>query len=183
MTSLLLLLNVSVFSQVETKAVTNGYQVFYHPNGVKASEGTMRDGKPDGYWKTYNDQGILVSEGNRKNFDLDSSWKFYNDAGKITMEINYLKGNKDGIRKTYREDEIIEETFKNDIKNGLTRYYYPDGHIKKEINFSAGLENGQAREFDEDGRIITLITPSAYLAVETKLPSLSYSLKYPFSSP
>jgi len=169
LTSLLLLLNISVFSQEETKAVTNGYQVFYHPNGVKASEGTMRDGEPDGYWKTYNEQGILVSEGNRKNFELDSTWKFYDDKGKITMEINYLKGNKDGIRKTYREDEIIEENFKNDVKNGLTRYFYPDGHIKKEINFSAGLENGPAKEFDKDGRIITLITYKSGFITEREL--------------
>jgi uncharacterized protein len=169
LTSLLLLLNISIFSQEEAKPVTNGHQVFYHPNGVKASEGTMRDGKPDGYWKTYNDQGILVSEGNRKNFELDSTWKFYDDKGKIAMEINYRNGAKNGIRKTYREDEIIEENFKNDIKNGLTRYYYPDGHIKKEINFTAGLENGPAKEFDEDGRIITLITYKSGFITEREL--------------
>jgi uncharacterized protein len=169
LTGLILLINISVFSQVETKVTTDGYQVFYHPNGSKASEGTMRDGKPDGYWKTYNDKGILVSEGNRKNFDLDSTWKFYSDEGKITMEIRYLNGKKDGIRKSYREDEIIDENFKNDVKNGLTRYYYPDGKIKKEVNFREGLEDGPAKEFDKDGRIITLITYKKGFITEREL--------------
>lgn len=169
LTSLILLINLSVFSQEGTKVTNDGYQVFYHPNGTKASEGTMREGKPDGYWKTFNDQGVLVSEGNRKNFDLDSTWKFYDDAGKITMEITYLKGKKDGIRKTYREDEIIEESFKNDIKNGLTRYYYLDGKYKKEVNFREGLEDGSAREFDKDGRIITLITYKKGFITEREL--------------
>lgn len=162
-------MNISVFSQDTTKVTNNGYQVFYHPNGVKASEGTMRDGKPDGYWKTYNDQDILVSEGNRKNFELDSTWKFYSDAGRITMDINYLKGVKDGIRKTFLEDGTIEEKFKNDIKNGLTRYYDLNGKLRKEVNFKDGLENGLAREFDKDGRIITLITYKSGFITEREL--------------
>jgi antitoxin component YwqK of YwqJK toxin-antitoxin module len=129
----------------------------------------MRDGKPDGYWKTFNDQGMLISEGNRKNFELDSAWRFYDDKGKIALEINYLKGKKDGIRKTYREDELIEETFKNDTKEGMTRFYYPDGKIKMEVNFRNGLEDGPAREYDRDGRIITLISYKSGFIVEREL--------------
>ena len=102
------------YAQEEAKIISDGYQVFYYPNGNKSSEGTMRNGKPDGYWKTYNEAGKLVSEGNRKDFELDSAWKFFDENGKIALEIKYLKGKKEGIRKTYREDEIIEEMFKND---------------------------------------------------------------------
>jgi antitoxin component YwqK of YwqJK toxin-antitoxin module len=169
LTVLIWLINFSCYSQEESKVNSNGYQVLYYTNGVKSSEGTMRDGKPDGYWKTYNEQGILVSEGNRKNFELDSTWKFYDDKGKLAMEINYKAGKKEGIRKSYREDEIIEETFKNDVKNGLTSYYYANGWIKKEVNFREGLEDGVAREFDKDGRIITLITYKSGFIVEREL--------------
>ena len=165
----LLFLSSAVFSQDEGKVVTDGYQVFYHPNGNKASEGTMRNGKPDGYWKNYNEDGNLVSEGNRKNYELDSTWKFYDDKGKIALEINYLNGKKDGIRKTYREDEIIEEHFKNDVKEGLTYYYYPDGLPKKEVNFKNGLEDGPAKEFDHDGRIITLMTYKSGFITEREI--------------
>jgi uncharacterized protein len=167
--SLLFLFQASVIAQEENKVVTDGYQVFYHSNGNKASEGTMRDGKPDAYWKTYNEEGMLVSEGNRKNFELDSTWKFYDEKGKLTMEISYLKGKKDGIRKTYREDETVEETFKDDQKEGLTTYYYPDGRIKKQVNFRNGLEEGLAKEFDTDGRIITLINYKSGFITEREL--------------
>jgi uncharacterized protein len=166
---LIAITTLSAYSQQDTTVVENGYQVFYHPNGKKASEGTMRDGKPDAYWKTYNDQGILISEGNRKNFELDSTWRFYDDKGKIGLEINYLNGKKNGIRKTYREDEIVEETFKNDQKEGPTRYYYPDGKLKMEVNFKNGLEDGQAKEYDKDGRIITMITYKSGFIVEREL--------------
>ena len=117
----------------------------------------MRDGRPDGYWKTYNDQGVLISEGNRKNFELDSNWRFYDDTGHIKMEICYKEGKKYGIRKTYREGELLEETFVNDIKEGPTYEYDQNGKVRKMTVFSNGLENGPAKEFDTDGRIITLI--------------------------
>lgn len=163
------MLSFSVFSQEEDNISPDGYQVFYHANGTKASEGTMRGGKPDGYWKTYNEQGILVSEGNRIDFELDSTWRFYDEKGNTVMEINYRKGKKNGIRKTYREDEITEESFKNDVKDGLTRYFYPDGRIKKEVSFRDGLEEGPAREFDNDGRIITLINYKSGFITEREL--------------
>lgn len=149
-----LFLPLLVFSQ-ETEE--GKYKVFYHENGNVSSEGFMRDGKPDGYWKTYNETGRLVSEGNRKDFLLDSLWKFYNEQGELIMEINYRKGKKDGIRRIYRENEIVEENFENDVKNGPTRYYYPDGALKKIVPFENGLEEGLAKEYSANGRIITLI--------------------------
>ncbi|MBE0637988.1 MAG: toxin-antitoxin system YwqK family antitoxin [Bacteroidales bacterium] len=136
----------------------NGYNIFYYPNGVKSSEGNMRNGQPDGYWKTYHENGILKSEGNREEFLLDSTWKFYDESGKIVLLINYKAGQKEGKRITYREGETIEEVFAKDIKQGMTTYYYPDGSVFRTINFVDGLEDGLAKEFGEDGRVALLTT-------------------------
>lgn len=137
--------------------IPDGYNVFYHPNGKVSSEGTMRGGQPDGYWKTYNERGVLISEGNRKNFMLDSTWNFYNDSAHLVLQINYKEGKKDGIRRTFRPDEILEENFVADIKNGLSVILYPDGKIKKTVNFTNGFEDGISREYSPDGTIIALI--------------------------
>jgi antitoxin component YwqK of YwqJK toxin-antitoxin module len=135
----------------------DGYNIFYFENGKVSSEGFMRNGNPDGYWKTYYENGYLKSEGNRKEFQLDSTWAFYSDSGKVVMQINYLNGKKNGIRKTFHEDEIIEENFVDDVKQGLTRYYYPDQKLWKEIVFIDGLEEGIGKEYaDTDGRVIRL---------------------------
>lgn len=142
----------------QEKINPDGYNIFYYENGKKSSEGMMRDGKPDGYWKTYNKEEIMISEGNRKDFLLDSTWRFYNDSGMLKMEIDYRVGKKDGYRKTYREEETVVESFKNDVKNGPAIYYYPSEKVKSEVNFIDGLEEGLAKEYAEDGRIITLIT-------------------------
>ena len=155
---LIILISFEVNAQQKDSVNANGYNKFYYPNGVVSSEGTMRDGKPDGYWKTFNENGIMVSEGNRKNFELDSTWRFYDNDGKIAMEVNYKLGKKDGIRRIYRQDEIIEENFKADVKEGITRYMTPNRRVTKEVFFKDGLEDGVAKEYGDDGRIITLIT-------------------------
>jgi len=153
---LLTSVNSVSFAQ-DSKIDPDGYNVFYYENGTVSSEGTMKNGQPDGYWKTYHENGNIKSEGNRKNFELDSVWTFYNDTGKVILQISYLIGKKNGIRKTFQKDEILEENFKDDIKQGLTRYYYPTGELKKSIVFIDGLEEGVAREYAKDGRVIQLI--------------------------
>ena len=135
----------------------NGYNIFYHDNGQISSEGTMRNGQPDGYWKTYYETGILKSEGNRVNFELDSLWVFYDEEGKPMLEITYREGKKNGPRRTIRQNEVVEENFEDDIKQGITTYYFADGSVKKVIPFEDGLENGTAMEYSPEGIIINLI--------------------------
>ena len=144
------------FSQ-DTATIRNGYQKFYYKSGVISSEGIMKNGQPDGYWKSYYENGKLKSEGNRKNFELDSLWIFYNEKEQRILDVSYRDGKKNGIKTTYLEKEMIREMFKNDVKDGTTSYYYPDGKLKMEIPFVNGLEQGLAREYSTDGNIITLI--------------------------
>jgi uncharacterized protein len=134
----------------------DGYQKFYYQNGVLSSEGTMRSGKPDGYWKAYFENGKLKSEGNRKNFELDSLWRFYNENGNPVLDIFYRNGKKNGLKTTYLDKETVKENFVNDVKEGWTRYYLPDGTLKLEIPFVKGLEQGIGKEYSADGIIITI---------------------------
>lgn len=153
---LLLLLGWCFTVSAQNTVTSNGYNVVKYPNGKIASEGTMRDGKPDGYWKTYYEDGVLKSEGNRKNFELDSLWKFYDEKAKLTLEINYKNGKKNGIRKSYRDTEYVTENFIDDLKQGPTTFYYPDGKIWRVINYENGLETGISKEFSPDGTVISI---------------------------
>lgn len=144
-----------VFSQENKDSLV--FQRFYYTNGKLNSEGNMRNGKPDGYWKTFHENGKLKSEGNRKNFELDSLWKFYDEDEKLILDLEYKKGKKNGLKNTYIEGEKIAETYLDDVKQGPTTYYYPEGTVKKVIPFAGGLENGISREFDQQGNIITII--------------------------
>jgi len=154
--SCLIFIGFSAFSQ-NNNINPNGFNVFYHENGQKSSEGYMVNGEPDGYWKTYHENGILKSEGNRKDFELDSIWRFYNEEGNLSLEINYMEGKKNGVRKTIRDKEIVEENFVDDVKQGFTIVYFQEGGIKSKTPFDNGLENGLAMEFSREGNIINLI--------------------------
>lgn len=138
----------------------NGMNTFYYPNGKISSEGPMNNGKPDGYWKTYFENGKIKSEGNRKNYQLDSTWKFYNDEGVLVLEYYYKNGKKNGLRKNYDAKEkflLSEESYLDDVKQELTKYYYKNGAVKKTVPFKEGREEGEGYEYDTTGTIITII--------------------------
>lgn len=147
--------------------VTDGYNVFYYPNGQVASEGYMRSGKPDGYWKTYYVTGIIKSEGNRKNFLLDSIWVFYNPAGDTLEKISYMYGKKNGYSYTYDYQNkgitskyyniIARELYVNDKKEGKSFYYYPNGGMKEVVHYINGKREGISKEFDNKGNPVTLL--------------------------
>ena len=97
---------------------------------------------------------------------MDSLWKFYDNNGKIVTEINYLKGKKDGIKRSWDADGHIvsEENYSADIKQGLDFTYFPPddstqtkGKIKMKIPFDKGKENGTAYEYDKEGNIISIL--------------------------
>ncbi|HBG70411.1 MAG: hypothetical protein A2W93_09150 [Bacteroidetes bacterium GWF2_43_63] len=151
----ILFFSVFVLSaQVDTVLVPVKYT---YSNGKISSEGFLKNGKPDGYWKAYYETGVLKAEGNRKNFLLDSLWKFYSEEGKITQEIYYDAGLKNGIRRTFYKDDIIEDFFINDVREQFSKVYFSEGKLKKVIPFKAGLEDGIAFEFNRDS-VVILIT-------------------------
>jgi uncharacterized protein len=143
--------------------IPNGYNKFYYGDGRLSSEGPMRNGKPDGYWKTYYVNGILKSEGNRKNFMLDSLWKFYDEQGNITKTIEYANDKRNGLYIVYKltgdsvKNNVIisRELYLDDIKQGISYYYYDTGKLHMQVNYQDSRKHGEGFEFDENGMIIT----------------------------
>ena len=139
------------------------YVKYTFENGNVSSEGYMLDGKPEAYWKTFYDDGTLKSEGNRLKHELDSVWKFYTPTGIITQSISYKAGKKNGLRKTYFEDGIIqkEEEFENEVLVGTIQKFYPSGKLLETIpldTLGKGKGQGLGYEFaEDDGRITAVI--------------------------
>ncbi len=158
LTILFLFYTMSFFAQEKLK---DGIKKFYYENGQVSSEGTIKNGLPEGYWISYYPSGIIKSEGNRKGSLLDSCWIFYNQYGDKQSEINYLEGKKNGLTITYGDScfKILEEYFKNDIKQNFTISYYDEKENKKwkEIFYVDNVAEGKGYEYSKDGRIITLI--------------------------
>jgi antitoxin component YwqK of YwqJK toxin-antitoxin module len=141
----------------------NGYNKFYYGDGRISSEGMMRDGKPDGYWKTYYVNGKIKSEGNRKNFQLDSLWLFYDDQGNIQKSIEYDNDKRNGLYTVYKlmDDSaksniiISKELYLNDLKQGISYYYYDNGKLQYQTNFQDNRKHGEGLEYDQNGVVIS----------------------------
>lgn len=165
--TLLLIFPILLQAQVNE----NGYNVFYHDNGKKSSEGTMRKGKPDGYWKTYYENGQIKSEGNRKDFMLDSLWIFYQPDGAKYLEINYKENKKTGYTYKYEEGVLVsKELYEDDLKQGFSEYYYDTGELHLKVNYQDNRKEGVAYEFDKDGIVISIMeNKMGYLSKKEKI--------------
>lgn len=140
----------------------DGYQVFRYPNGAISSEGILRSGKPEGFWKSYYVTGVKKSEGRYTNFMLDSIWVFYDQAGDTTEKISYLYGKKNGYNLKYKKDPGAglyiwsRDLYAGNIREGNAYIYFPDGKIQQVVYYKNGKKEGLAREYDNNGNLITL---------------------------
>ncbi|MDX9902679.1 MAG: toxin-antitoxin system YwqK family antitoxin [Bacteroidales bacterium] len=147
----------------QNRELKDGFQQFKYPNGNISSEGFIRNGKPDGYWKSYYVTGVLKSEGKRTSFLLDSIWIFYDQAGDTTEKISYLLGKRNGYYLRYKKDPVhglyvhTSELYAGDKKEGVARIFYPDGKTRQTIPYINGRKDGLSREYDREGKIITLL--------------------------
>ncbi len=118
----------------------------------------MKNDKPDGYWKNYYKNGKIKTEGNRRDFLLDSIWKFYSENGRITKSIHYDEGKKNGAVCNYDTAQkiISREIYVNDIKQGLTKYFYPTGKIKQTLPYVNAKPDGISYEFSPDSVVIAI---------------------------
>ena len=140
-----------VFSQT-------GYQVFTYPGGQVASEGMLRDGRPDGLWKTYYENGQLKSIGKRTDFLLDSTWVFFSEVGDTSLIVNYKRDLKNGPRFTFGKDDIVMEPFVNDVRQGEGKRYDLKRHLIQTVTYKNGVEEGISPVFDTTGLLCEIIT-------------------------
>lgn len=147
----------------EGGTLKDGYQVFKYPNGTISGEGLIKNGKPEGFWKSFYVTGVKKSEGKRTNYLLDSVWVFYDQTGDTTEKINYLYGKKNGWYYKYKTDPShgiyvwSKELFAADKREGTAYTYFPDGRIEQSFTYSDGKKEGLSKEYDKEGKIITLL--------------------------
>lgn len=147
---MLVMFGLKSFSQTE-------YQKFNYPNGQVASEGILRDGKPDGLWKTYYESGQLKSVGKRTDFLLDSTWVFFKESGDTSLIVNYSHDLKNGPRFTFSETEVMMEPFVNDVRQGEGQRYDRKGRLLQTVTFKNGLEEGISPIFDTTGLLREIV--------------------------
>jgi len=152
-----LLMTISGSSQ--KNGVDCDWTVYTFPNGSKASEGCLVNGKPEGIWKAYHTNGQVKSEGGRINHLLDGTWCFYDSSGVKLRTVDYVADKKTGWERTYHENGMVklELSFNEDVEVDRTNFYNEKGQIIETIPIKNGLKEGRGKRFGSDGRTIAFL--------------------------
>lgn len=107
----------------------------YHDNGIKKSEGYVKNDVYDSTFISYYSNGNKESEGSFKNCS-------YRTSSLAIVQAPFCY--------------VGEDTTKplKGIKNGEWRYYYANGIVKNIENFNCGISVGQELLYDSEGRLL-----------------------------
>jgi antitoxin component YwqK of YwqJK toxin-antitoxin module len=137
------------------------WTVYTFPNGNKASEGCLLNGKPEGQWLNYHTNGKIKSQGNRIDHELSGEWLFFDSTGIRSLSIEYNDGMKQGWERTYSANEenimIQEVPFEGNLRSGWSREYDEQGRLDKKIFYKENLEEGLGQKYATDGRVIAIL--------------------------
>ena len=125
-----------------------------YPNGITMYEGTFKDGKPIGEMKRYFENGTIKAIMVFNESGEYASATLYYENGKKSAEGFFLNNQKDSTWKYfsyYTQDLVSEEFYKNGIKHGLEKVYYPDGTLSEQTRWKNGTREGKWIRFFEDG--------------------------------
>ncbi len=127
----------------------------FHENSLPMAEGKYINQKKDSIWLYFSDlDGKLISEETYKKGELNGLSKtFYPDSGNIAESIEYKNGIKQGeLRKYFPEGSIMTKgTYENDMLEGDFTLYFPEGNIQLKGKYRKGRQIGNWQYFDEEG--------------------------------
>jgi antitoxin component YwqK of YwqJK toxin-antitoxin module len=118
-------------SNYEHGKLVGDYSEIYEKGGLKEKGQYDENGKKTGLWVRKQKRGGLIDE------------------------TEYKNGEKNGTRKTYGDDDVIEkiETYKDDDLNGVTTEYI-HGKPANEHTYADGLRDGPFKTWYEDGKTL-----------------------------
>jgi uncharacterized protein len=130
MKALLIILFGLIFNQYTFANDTQEY--FYFGNTNLVGVGPIEEGKKSGIWKIY---------------------KRLNELNAPQVSLDAVRGEE--IEQTFDLSmPVFQIAFKDNLPNGLMEEFYPNGQIKKLVNFSHGKLNGEFFEFSESGEVL-----------------------------
>lgn len=126
---LIILLGLSL---TQYASETHSLDYFYFGNTNLIGIGSLEGGKKTGTWKIYKRLNEL-------------------DAPQVSLDV--VRGVE--VEKIFDLSmPVFQIAFKDNMPDGLMEEFYPNGQIKKLVNFSQGKLNGEFFEFSESGEVL-----------------------------
>lgn len=143
-------------NQTDAKGQKQGLWKKTYENGTVRYEGRFKDNVPVGEFKHYNAQGKLEAINIHAGDGQRAVAKLFHPNGKLKGTGIYLNTKKDSVWRYFNEDGllVLEETYTNDVLNGLQRNYFPKtGKPVEETTFKEGKRNGPWQRWFDNGKM------------------------------
>jgi antitoxin component YwqK of YwqJK toxin-antitoxin module len=127
----------------------------YYPNGQTFAEGTFSRGRQQGEWTYYHENGKVNRKATYKDGQPDGAWEVYRADGTLAAKRAYDDGKRDGEWIVYNDKgdaPLREEHYADGKRDGVWKVWFPNGKLKQEIGFQAGVQHGKTAEWDENGK-------------------------------
>lgn len=126
----------------------------YYPDGTLRTEYEIVKGKKNGYYKSYYPNGNYNFIAYYKEDSLHGVKTSYYEDGTIHWELNYTYGKEHGLFKKIDERGYKwEEEFKNGLKSGYSKIFYPNGRIRSLAFYKNNKIEGEFKYFYENGEL------------------------------
>ena len=134
----------------------NGTGQTWNRGGFVLEEITCVNGKRDGSDTSYYSSGCIKAiQRHIIGIKNGAQQFFYDSTGQLTKEETYLNGKLNGISKEFNRngDTILFMNFRNDIREGIQREYFPDGKRSRILSYKNGVLDGTHITFNAEGKV------------------------------
>lgn len=123
----------------------------------KVEEGRYKDSQKTGIWIAYFPSGIKKTEFTFVNNRPNGPATIYYENGKKSEEGTWVGTRWVGAYKMYYEDGTPRQEFNYSTagqRDGKQVYKHPNGKVSIDVTMKAGKEEGWKREYDENGNLV-----------------------------
>ncbi len=146
----------TIWNRTDALGQRQGYWKKHDTEGNLIYKGFFKDGKPVGEMERFYENGarraiVVYKEGT----DVSHARIFYR-TGNLAAEGKYVKMAKDSVwhyYSYYTGELMYSETYKNGMKEGESRKYYPGAQIAEIMSWQTDMKHGPWKQFFEDSTI------------------------------
>ena len=135
-----------------------GMWTWYYPNGNTWREESYFNGREDGEFIEYDPAGNILTRGLYLSGERDGEWIY--QVGDHQEKGSYVIGLREGTWRYYYNDGNLK--YEGDYSQGNPdkrhKYYYPSGVLKEEQYYELGIREKNWKKYDEEGNLVMTIT-------------------------
>jgi antitoxin component YwqK of YwqJK toxin-antitoxin module len=161
----LLTISLLVFSQTEApvnqtdaRGRKQGHWIMRYPDHTVLYDGFFKDDHPVGEFRRFYEDGSIKSMLKFSNDGHEAFATLYYSNGNVASRGKYVNQKKEGKWQFYSEsfkDYLIsDDTYSNDMLNGVSKRFYPDSTVAEKVNYVNGIKQGEWTKYYPEGSLL-----------------------------